>query len=157
MGTLVGAGAFTAVIAAAPLGSGLHDRTDHGGNLKTTHGRQNIQRRARVCMARQHGTQHLGFVGNGCVAQAGAGPGAFGDIQTGQARQQQRSRRGITNAHFTQQQRIAGQTLHQRNAVAQGLRTLRRVHGGMLRRISSSQMRPIGFAHQQACTLCARS
>ena len=132
-----------------PLRRGLQDRTDQGGNLKTTQSGQGIQGRARIRMALQHGPQHTGLVNHRLSVQPGTRAGALSNIQTGQACQQQRGSGGVANSHFTEQQHITWQALHQLHTLAQRLRALHSAHGGLLRGISRAQVRAIDFAHLQ--------
>ena len=112
----------------APLGGGLQGRADQHRDLEAAHRGECGQGLAAVGVQRQHARQHPEFARHAGVVQAGAAADAGGDVVAAKPRQQQRSARGVADAHFTEQQHVARQAAHHLAAVLNGLRALRRAH-----------------------------
>ena len=130
----------------APLGRCLQHGSGHGGDLETAKRGQHIQRLHRIRMRIQHLLQHLQLALHAGLIQAGPRTGRIDQGSTEQARQDQRGRRGVANAHLAQHQHIARQRLHQLHAVADRLQALFARH----RRASQAVLRAVGnLAHLQ--------
>jgi hypothetical protein len=99
-------------------------------HLETTQRGQCVKGFNRAVIGLQRLCQHGALAGNTSRVQASAGASAVVQRNAAQARQQQRRHRGVADAHFAQQQRIAGQAAHDFHAVGQRLGALRCRHGG---------------------------
>ena len=125
----------------------LQHHTHQSRHLEPTECSQRVQRRSGLRMQGQHLAQNDRLAQHGSVVEPGACPGAVGNGQTGQPRQQHRRHRGVANTHLAQQHHIARQAAHQVLAVGDGLLALHHAHGGPGRRIGRALRQ---LAHHQA-------